>query len=1345
MANTQGSRSEDPIDLASYEDDDEDDDENMHFTATQGAPRKKSTAYLLLDDDGKETELPVEAIPSSARRKANNRYSANSVLSNSSYSETFAVRKETFAEEPEYISSGDEAPPVPGKSALQMSNASLPLCEARNNVSAPRRMSPPPPNTRLPERRKSQKTIQTPTDSPIGVPAGFQHGREQATHRHVETNASSASGRANSIKATEKNGPTVLPENGRKSSGSPAFKPLPKARMVKRVVSPGRQRSGTAERPHHAAGSRARKASPLQPLSRGSSDFEAPKDSDENSLPDTNHQAIHPPENAHKLTSELLPRHNTSLAANAATATQSMGAQMSASSVAQSTILPSVEITNTHLEIPKAFARRSQSVLLPEELTAKADEPDAVSAGESPKLPEENPEQVLPVSVHELHVNDSEPSRQNIDFHLKRRLDERYEDHAYFVKNTMWRQRTCYERDIRAQGRNDSSREAYRLPEKYVQSTSPFAHLSAIQIPLEKGQNRHMKEISQEIFTKATPKDTVVRSVWSVPTTKYRSNKIRIPSFKEYVHLKTNILADNESKLLTMPYLGERDDERAQQDLVDKLPSIYEIRHDINALSDLRNEQCRFYIDSIEPFLGDVGVTWESILYWLLAPDALLKLMSRTFSTKDAVDLLDRSAYDSEVFHRDEEERTATLFDRRKRQWQKFFCQLKEPSLGQLKAAALVCAAILASCHFSPWYIARQSTIMQDYTQSKIVAPEPAPSKFTFRSIVCRVCHGHNCMFHGQIRERPESDSDIPDNESQSTEEEPETSEMKKSNRQARQHRDEERADDSSESSSQEAPAHMNENDVDIEKVINYRLAANPDVLDNDTIEEFVVPENALPPPGPFKATWWDRNTNTAKWEKRKPFIPCSHDGSCIEAKCRCFRERITCEKSCRCPTHCNRRFPGCNCTSIPGKRTCSISKCLCIKFKRECDADLCGTCGATEILDPVNRYSEEVLQDRCTNVGIQRGVPKKTLLGQSEVHGFGLYAGQDIEKDDIIGEYTGEILSIEESERRLVIYEYQNNMYLFKLNKKQEVDATFMGNKLRFINNANKNLTNCYPKVFLCNTVFRVALYAGTDIEAGTEFFFHYNYPVETTKNFKQPRTTGKVVAVRQTAKKPQKNKSKRAISRSSSLQSSEPKSTGSARLNNPLVMKGMAKARAAKAAKREAMLAEGGSQTAKTARSTGLKQARKSAASGTTQYRLSNHSGARGRHKTVRGLHIPEETDGDLTGPDDANESVSNLVVQDTDEDEYFIPENTAEGANPYDLPANVEDDEVDLGMSRQTGNMMPRRPIGKPRVRLAKSAPTSAGLIPVKRVKTKMGGARPGADRKRKRPLVLNSDDE
>lgn len=41
---------------------------------------------------------------------------------------------------------------------------------------------------------------------------------------------------------------------------------------------------------------------------------------------------------------------------------------------------------------------------------------------------------MLSADIQDVHANDVEPSRPNIDYHLKRQLDERYEDHAYFVK-----------------------------------------------------------------------------------------------------------------------------------------------------------------------------------------------------------------------------------------------------------------------------------------------------------------------------------------------------------------------------------------------------------------------------------------------------------------------------------------------------------------------------------------------------------------------------------------------------------------------------------------------------------------------------------------------------------------------------------------------------------------------------------------------------------------------------------------------------------------------------------------------------------------------------------------------
>lgn len=238
-----------------------------------------------------------------------------------------------------------------------------------------------------------------------------------------------------------------------------------------------------------------------------------------------------------------------------------------------------------------------------------------------------------------------------------------------------------------------------------------------------------------------------------------------------------------------------------------------------------------------------------------------------------------------------------------------------------------------------------------------------------------------------------------------------------------------------SDSDSIPLPAHYNDDDTDIEKVINYKLPANPEAFNVCSESEMIACKGAKPPPGKFNSNWWLQRDMTQHWEKRKPFFPCNHEGSCDAAKCRCYREGITCEKTCKCPPSCNRRFPGCTCTMTPGKRICDSDKCLCLKFNRECDADLCGSCGATEILDPVNRYNEDVVARNCFNVAIQRCVPRKTLLGHSEVHGFGLYMGEDIEKGEYIGEYTGECISVEEGNRRLTIYDYQKTMYLFRLN----------------------------------------------------------------------------------------------------------------------------------------------------------------------------------------------------------------------------------------------------------------------------------------------------------------------
>lgn len=114
--------------------------------------------------------------------------------------------------------------------------------------------------------------------------------------------------------------------------------------------------------------------------------------------------------------------------------------------------------------------------------------------------------------------------------------------------------------------------------------------------------------------------------------------------------------------------------------------------------------------------------------------------------------------------------------------------------------------------------------------------------------------------------------------------------------------------------------------------------------------------------------------------------------------------------------------------------------KCDCYRLNRECDPDLCLTCGAHEVLDPINRYRHDI-EGKCTNVSIQRGRPRRTLLGHSKllrdggVDGWGLYMGEATKKGDYIGEYVGEVITKEESEARGTIYNKRNMSYLFDLN----------------------------------------------------------------------------------------------------------------------------------------------------------------------------------------------------------------------------------------------------------------------------------------------------------------------
>ena len=176
--------------------------------------------------------------------------------------------------------------------------------------------------------------------------------------------------------------------------------------------------------------------------------------------------------------------------------------------------------------------------------------------------------------------------------------------------------------------------------------------------------------------------------------------------------------------------------------------------------------------------------------------------------------------------------------------------------------------------------------------------------------------------------------------------------------------------------------------------------------------------------------------------QERQPFTPCNHLGPCeTKSGCMCANLDIVCEKTCSCANSCSRKFGGCRC-AVKGKVCRENDKCECWALNRECDPELCLACGAHDILDPVNQRRDDIGQGRCANVAIQRGVPKRTILGVSQImaeavdkEGLGLYMGEPCRKGDFIDEYVGEIITDAEARRREAVYERRNMSYLFDLN----------------------------------------------------------------------------------------------------------------------------------------------------------------------------------------------------------------------------------------------------------------------------------------------------------------------
>lgn len=161
--------------------------------------------------------------------------------------------------------------------------------------------------------------------------------------------------------------------------------------------------------------------------------------------------------------------------------------------------------------------------------------------------------------------------------------------------------------------------------------------------------------------------------------------------------------------------------------------------------------------------------------------------------------------------------------------------------------------------------------------------------------------------------------------------------------------------------------------------------------------------------------------------------------------------------------------------------------------MNRECGPE-CDACGAVKRINPEYKQKDALFTTGCQNVSLQRGVAKKILMGESQF-GFGAFVVEPIRKGEFIGEYTGEVISSAEADRRGIIYDRKRMSFLFDLNASYAIDAAKMGNLTRFINHASsaEEGLNCEAKIVLVNGEHRIKFLATRDIAPGAELLFNY------------------------------------------------------------------------------------------------------------------------------------------------------------------------------------------------------------------------------------------------------------
>ncbi|XP_068662721.1 histone-lysine N-methyltransferase ASHH3 isoform X2 [Aristolochia californica] len=130
-----------------------------------------------------------------------------------------------------------------------------------------------------------------------------------------------------------------------------------------------------------------------------------------------------------------------------------------------------------------------------------------------------------------------------------------------------------------------------------------------------------------------------------------------------------------------------------------------------------------------------------------------------------------------------------------------------------------------------------------------------------------------------------------------------------------------------------------------------------------------------------------------------------------------------------------------------------------------------------------------------CLNKSFQNRPIKKMKLVKTEKCGYGLLADEDIKQGEFVIEYVGEVIDDKTCEERLwdMKHRGETNFYLCEINRDMVIDATYKGNKSRYINHSCQ--PNTEMQKWRIDGETRIGIFSTRDIKKGEDLTYDYRF----------------------------------------------------------------------------------------------------------------------------------------------------------------------------------------------------------------------------------------------------------